>query len=162
IAGIETGAHTVLTAADLRALEPLVPRLNRPEFVPVEFPLLAAERVRHVGEPVAMVIADSPHAAEDAAELVVVEYEPEEAVASIEAALAPEAPRVRDTNVLLDVPFAEDPELDRVLAEAELVVEATIASGRLTAVPIEGRACLAEWERGGQRVVLYSSTQVPH
>ena len=52
--------------------------------------------------------------------------------------------------------------MDDVLAQAELVVEAEFASGRLTAVPLEGRACLAEWERGGQRVVLHTSTQVPH
>ena len=64
--------------------------------------------------------------------------------------------------MLLDVPFADDPELDDVLAEAALVVEAEFSSGRLTAVPLEGRACLAEWERGGQRVVLHTSTQVPH
>ena len=49
-----------------------------------------------------------------------------------------------------------------MLAQAELVVEAEFASGRLTAVPLEGRACLAEWERGGQRLVLHTSTQVPH
>src|SRR5215213_7374945 len=52
------GVRAVLTAADLD-LEPLTPMLNRPEFVPVELPMLAAERVRHAGEPVAMVIADS-------------------------------------------------------------------------------------------------------
>ena len=172
IEGIETaeaaaapGVHAVLTAADLGDLEPLVPRLNRPEFVPVEFPLLAAERVRHTGEPVAMVVADSPHAAEDAVELIVVDYESEDAVGSIEAALEPDAPRVHDqleSNVLLDVPFAEDPEMEDVLAQAELVIEAEFTSGRLTAVPLEGRACLAEWERGGQRVVLHTSTQIPH
>jgi carbon-monoxide dehydrogenase large subunit len=49
-----------------------------------------------------------------------------------------------------------------VLSDAALVVDAEFSSGRLTAVPLEGRACLAEWERGGQRVVLHSSTQVPH
>ena len=49
-----------------------------------------------------------------------------------------------------------------MLADAELVVEAEFSSGRLTAVPLEGRACLAEWERGGQRVVLHTSTQIPH
>ena len=88
IEGIDTaeaaaapGVHAVLTAADLGDLEPLVPRLNRPEFVAVEFPMLAAERVRHAGEPVAMVVADSPHAAEDAVELIVVDYEPDDAVA---------------------------------------------------------------------------------
>ena len=172
IEGIDTaeaerapGVRAVLTAADLGDLEPLTPMLNRPEFVPVEFPMLAAERVRHAGEPVAMVVADSPHAAEDATELIVVDYEPDDAVGSIEAALEDDAPRVHDqldSNVLLDVPFAEDAEMDEVLARAELVVEAEFASGRLTAVPLEGRACLAEWERGGQRVVLHTSTQVPH
>ena len=156
--------RAVLTAADLD-LEPLTPMLNRPEFVPVEFPMLAAEQVRHAGEPVALVIADSPHAAEDATELIVVDYEPVDAVASIEAALDDDAQRVHErleSNVLLDVPFADDPELDDVLAGAELVVEAEFTSGRLTAVPLEGRACLAEWERGGQRVVLHTSTQIPH
>ena len=172
IEGIDTaeaerapGVQAVLTAADLGDLEPLTPMLNRPEFVPVEFPMLAAERVRHAGEPVAMAVADSPHAAEDATELIVVDYEPDDAVGSIEAALEDDAPRVHDqldSNVLLDVPFAEDAEMDDVLAQAELVVEAEFASGRLTAVPLEGRACLAEWERGGQRVVLHTSTQVPH
>ena len=84
--------RAVLTAADLGDLEPLTPMLNRPEFVPVEFPMLAAERVRHAGEPVAMVVADSPHAAEDATELIVVDYEPDDAVGSIEAALEDGAP----------------------------------------------------------------------
>ena len=172
IEGIDTaeaeqapGVHAVLTAADLGDLEPLTPMLNRPEFVPVELPMLAAERVRHAGEPVAMVVADSPHAAEDATELIVVDYESDDAVGSIEAALEPDAPRVHEqleSNVLLDVPFADDPELDDVMSDAELVVEAEFSSGRLTAVPLEGRACLAEWERGGQRVVLHTSTQVPH
>ena len=172
IEGIDTaeaaaapGVHAVLTAADLGDLEPLTPMLNRPEFVPVEFPMLAAERVRHAGEPVAMVVADSPHAAEDAVELIVVDYEPDDAVGSMEAALEADAPRVHDrldSNVLLDVAFAEDPEMDDVLAGAELVVEAEFSSGRLTAVPLEGRACLAEWERGGQRLVLHTSTQIPH
>ena len=159
------GVRAVLTAADLGELEPLTPMLNRPEFVAVELPMLAADRVRHAGEPVAMVVADSPHAAEDATELIVVDYEPDEAVASIEAALEDTAALVHDgldSNVLLDVPFADDPEMDDVLSGAELVLEAEFASGRLTAVPLEGRACLAEWERGGQRVVLHTSTQVPH
>ena len=125
IEGIDTaeaaqapGVRAVLTAADLGELEPLVPLLNRPEFVAVEFPMLAAERVRHAGEPVAMVVADSPHAAEDAVELIVVDYEPDDAVGSIEAALEDGAPRVHEqleSNVLLDVPFADDPEMDDVL-----------------------------------------------
>src|SRR5215218_2548486 len=90
------GVRAVLTAADLGDLEPLVPMLNRPEFMAVELPMLAAERVRHAGEPVAMVVADSPHAAEDGTELIVVDYEPQDAVASIAAALEDAAPPVHE------------------------------------------------------------------
>ena len=159
------GVRAVLTASDLVDAAPLVPRLNRPEFVAVELSLLARDVVRHVGEPVAMVVADSPHAAEDGAELVAVRYEQRDAVASLDAALAPGAAPVHDeapSNVLLDVQLADDPELDGVFSDADCVVEATFSSGRLSAVPLEGRACLAEWERSGRRLVLHSSTQVPH
>src|SRR5919107_325051 len=75
---------------------PLIPALARDDFVPVEMPLLARERVRHAGEAVAMVVAATPHAAEDGAERVRVEYEEEEAVASLEAAIADGAPAVHD------------------------------------------------------------------
>lgn len=159
------GVRAVLTAADLGELTPLVPRLNRPEFVAVEMPLLARDAVRHVGEPVAMVVAESPHAAEDGAERVLVRYEAGVAVTSLDAALAADAPRVHaelDSNVLLDVPFADDARLGAVFGDAALAVEARFSSSRLSAVPLEGRACLAEWERGGQRLILHSSTQVPH
>ena len=157
------GVRAVLTAEDLTDLAPLVPRLDRPEFVAVEMPLLARDRVRHVGEPIALVVADSPHAAEDGAERVAVSYDVQPAVASIDAALADDAPRVHDEgNVLLDVAFHDDPELDEVLEGAHLVLEETFSSARLSAVPMEGRACLAEWDDRDQRLTLWSSTQVPH
>ena len=86
------GVEAVLTAADLDDLAPLMPALARDEFVAVEMPLLARERVRFAGEPVAMVVARTPHAAEDGAEQVRVDYEEGDAVASLEAALADDAP----------------------------------------------------------------------
>ena len=157
------GVRAVLTAADLEGVESFVPRLDRPEFVAVEMPLLARDRVRHAGEPIALVIADTPHAAEDGAERVAVEYELLEAVTTLDAALADDAPRVHDEgNVLLDVAFHDDPELDARLESAELVLDETFTSARLTAVPMEGRACLAEWDDRDQRLTLWSSTQVPH
>jgi carbon-monoxide dehydrogenase large subunit len=157
------GVRGVLTAADLEGVEPLIPRLDRPEFVAVEMPLLARGRVRHVGEPVAVVIADTPHAAEDGAERVAVEYDLDTAVTSIDAALADGAPRVHDEgNVLLDVDFHDDPDLDEALDGAELVLDETFSSARLTAVPLEGRACLAEWDERDQRLMLWTSTQIPH
>src|SRR5919199_1365851 len=130
------GVRAVLTAADLGEVAALMPLLDRPDFVGVEMPLLAR---------------------------VAVEYDVAGAVASIDAALADGAPRVHDEgNVLLDADFHDDPELDDLFARAEAVVEETVCSARVTAVPMEGRACLAEWDDRDQRLTLWSSTQVPH
>lgn len=173
IVGIDTaaacelpGVAAVVTAGDLEGVHGLRALLQRPEFVPTEMPLLARDAVRHVGEPVAIVLAGSRHAAEDAAELVAVDYEPRTPVTSIAEAIAPDAPLVHagatSTNVLLDVAGDDDPELQAAFADASLVVDATFTSGRLNALPLEGRACLAEWDARDQRLVLHVSTQVPH
>ena len=172
VTGIDTGralacdgVDTVLTAADLGELRPWRPQLHRDGFRVVDVPALADGVVRHVGDPVAIVVADSPHSAEDGAERVDVDYEPLAAVASIDAALAGDAPRVHDGldgNLLLDEQFAEDDAVAGELERADLVVEATFTSGRLSALPLEGRACLAAWEPGTERLVLHTSTQVPH
>src|ERR671916_2445952 len=159
------GVEMVITASDLEGVPGLRPVLHRDEFVAVEMPLLSGERIHHVGEPVAMVLAASPHAAEDGADAVAVEYEPEEPVVSLEAALAEGARAVHEGtegNVLLDVPGPEDTEVDAAFEEAPVVVEATFTTGRVTAVPMEGRACMAEWDGREDKLVLYTSTQVPH
>ncbi len=163
VAAEHDGVIAVLTRADFPELEPWMPALNRPEYVATELVLLAREQVRHVGEAVAMVVAETPHLAEDAAELVRVEYEVTEAVMSLAAALEPDAPRVHEQgNVLLDVPFAEDPELEDAFARAAVVVEGEFETGRVCALPLESRACLAHWDLREQRMVLYTSTQIPH
>jgi carbon-monoxide dehydrogenase large subunit len=157
------GVEAVLTAADveggLRAV------LHRAEFAATTMPLLAGDAVRFVGEPVAMVLADSRYAAEDGGEEVVVDYEPLEVVSSIETALGPGAPVVHaglGHNRLLDLTMYEDDELDGIMSAAPLVVNASFSSGRVTAVPLEGRASLAEWDRREERLTVHVSTQVPH
>ena len=122
VTGIDTGralacdgVHAVLTAADLGELRPWRPQLHRDGFRAVDVPPLADDVVRHVGDPVAIVVADTPHGAEDGAERVDVDYEPLDAVASIDAALAGDAPRVHDGldgNLLLDEQFADDDAVD--------------------------------------------------
>ncbi len=157
--------EAVITASDLGEVSGLRPVLNRPEFVPVEMPLLAGDTVRHVGEPVAMVLANSPHAAEDGVEAVKIEYEPLEPIVSMDEALAEGARTVHEGtegNVLLDVSGTNDPELEEVVGRAHIVVEATFDSGRLAAVPIEARACLAEWDAREDTLILHTSTQVPY
>jgi carbon-monoxide dehydrogenase large subunit len=159
------GVRAVLTAADLGGVAGLTAVLERPEFRTTEMPLLAREVVRHVGEPVAMVLADSLGAAEDGAEAVGVDLEPIAAVASIEDAMRDGAPLVHAVlpdNRLLEAALFDDPELDVVLERAAHTVEATFTTGRVTAAPMEGRASLAEWDAREERLVLHISHQVPH
>src|SRR5919199_2799023 len=160
-----TGVERVITRSDLEGIPGLQPVLERPEFVGVEVPLLCGDRVCHSGEPVAMVLANSPHAAEDGAEAVAVDYERQEPIVSLDAALAEGARAVHEgteDNVLLDVHAPDDPEVDKVFEQAPVVVEATFDTGRLAALPMEGRACLAEWDGREDKLVLHTSTQVPH
>jgi carbon-monoxide dehydrogenase large subunit len=159
------GVHAVLTAADLDGVTGLRAVLGWDAFQPTEMPLLAAGAIRHVGEPIAMVLATSRHAAEDGAEAVVVEFEAQDAVVDMEAALAEGARPVHDHlahNALLDLTLYDDPEVDAVIDGAAYVIEADYATGRLAALPMEGRGCLAEWGGRDGKVVLHVSTQVPH
>jgi carbon-monoxide dehydrogenase large subunit len=159
------GVEMVIAPSDLNDVPGLRPVLHRDEFIAVEMPLLSGERIHHAGEPVAMVLANSPHAAEDGAEAVVVDYEPQEPVVSLEAALAEGARAVHEGaegNVLLDVSSPDDTEVDEAFVRAPVVVEATFTTGRVAAVPMEGRACMAEWDGREDKLVLYTSTQVPY
>jgi aerobic carbon-monoxide dehydrogenase large subunit len=158
------GVEAIITSSDLEGYSGLRPVLHRPEFSAVEMPLLSGDAIRHSGEPVAMVLANSPHAAEDAAESVAVEYERREPVVSLDAALAEDAPAVHEGvegNVLLDVRDPENEELEELFESAHAIVTATFDTGRVAAVPMEGRACLAEWDAREDTLVLHTSTQVP-
>lgn len=159
------GVVAVLDAADLGPVAPLRAALVRPEFVATDMPVLASGRVRHVGEPLAVVVATSRYAAEDGAEAVVVEYEPRDAVASAGEATRPGAPLVHDhvaRNVVVEVELCPTPEVAERFAGAEHVVEVDVSSGRLSALPLEGRCCLAFFDERDGQLVLHSSTQIPH
>ena len=156
------GVEQVLTAKSL-GHPYLLAVLERDEFVPTEMPILAADKARFVGEPVAMVIADDAYRAEDAAELVEVDWDPQPAVASIETAIAAGAPRLHDHgNCLVDLLMFDDERLPQIFATAKATVSATFRSARVAALPLEGRACLAEWDDRDDQLVMHVSTQVPH
>lgn len=155
---------TVLTADDFPGLGPLKPDLPLPGFAPTDRPLLCREVVRHVGDSVAMVLAEDPYTAEDAAELVMVEYEPLPAVATMEAALEPGAPAIHPEapdNVLFRNEVASEG-FDAAFAAAAHVFRETFASSRVATVSLEPRGCLARHDPGLDETVLWSSTQVPH
>ena len=157
------GVVAVWTADDLRGRARALRAPSRmPTYRPTDFPPLARGKVRHVGEAVAVVAAESRYAAEDALESIVVEYEPLPVVTDPEQAMVDGGPLVHEeagTNVLLSRTFAQgDP--DRAFAAAALVVGDRFRFHRHAGVAMENRACLARPEPGGG-LTLWSSTQVP-
>lgn len=126
-------------------------------------PVLAADVVRYVGEPVAAVVATSRAQAEDAALLVDVQYEPLEPVADPFRALegAPFVHPELGTNVVYRRQVrAGDP--DAAFAQAHRVVRATIRQQRVAGIPMEPRGVLAAWDGARGMLTVWSSTQVPH
>ncbi|RLV49363.1 xanthine dehydrogenase family protein molybdopterin-binding subunit [Nocardioides mangrovicus] len=130
----------------------------------VGHPPLAHEVVRYVGDPVALVVAETRAQAVDAAELVDVDYDELPVVADMEAALADDAPlQFPDlgTNVVQSVRAehgGEDP-----FAGAEVIVRARIENQRLATSPIEGNAVLADPRPEGDALItVYAATQHPH
>ena len=154
----------IITAPVLGDINPICPRLDRPDYVPVAQPILADERVNYVGEPIAAVIADTAAEAEDLAEQVAVEIAAETPVVTLDEALAHGAPLVHDAaakNTLIDARF-ETPGVASALAAAQQVVEFTFTSGRQAAVPMETRGAFAAFDAATGRVTLSASTQMPH
>jgi carbon-monoxide dehydrogenase large subunit len=158
------GVLAVLTVADLDDLPPPPddPGMSGTEGAPLPMggpwsePLLAADRVRFVGEPVAMVITSDRYQGEDAAELVSVDYEPLPAVVGPDAAIAGASLLFppTGTNVAVDTGAPADP---ATFADCEVVVQHTISNQRLAPVPMEGRATAARWADG--KLTVWASTQ---
>ena len=142
------------TAADLE-LPPLpgVPGLERPA--------LAIDKVRFVGEAVAVVVAENKYAAADGTELVIVDYEPLGAVTSIEEATAENAPLLYDelgSNTVAEVPTEDDHQA--IFDAAPHTETIKLINNRCTAAPIETNACLADYGPAG--LTVWASFQAPH
>ncbi|MDP6588610.1 MAG: xanthine dehydrogenase family protein molybdopterin-binding subunit [Alphaproteobacteria bacterium] len=152
------------TAADLSGVKPIRPLLHRPDYVPVDQPILAADRVCFVGEPIAAVIGESPEQAEDLAAGVFVDIEPEDAVVDIDRALEPGAPAVHGqapNNVLIEGNM-RTPGVDAAFAGAAEIIEFEIRSRRQSAMPLEARAAHAAFDAASARITLTASVQMPH
>jgi carbon-monoxide dehydrogenase large subunit len=144
------GVVAVLTADDLPAAEGGDPAAE---------PLLARDRVRYVGEPVALVLTEDRYQGEDAAELVSVDYDPLPAVPSLEEALTGETLLFPGTDSNILGTGGEGECGDAVFEACEVVVERTVVNQRLAPVPLEVRALAAAWT--GDRLTIWSSTQNP-
>jgi len=165
------GVHAVYTADDVRDLG-----LNPAQVaVGTLRPLLADGAVHHVGEAVAMVVADDRYIAQDAADLVYVDYEPSDAVVDLKEAFA-ETAQVHDgvPNTLLTwlghawwEGVVELPDPAPGIQEAKerddtVVVSLEMVNQRLLPTAIEPRAVLADWNSGYGSVELWSTSQIPH
>jgi aerobic carbon-monoxide dehydrogenase large subunit len=143
------GVVAVLTAADADDLPPAADQ-------PATEPLLATDRVRYVGEPVAIVLTEDGYQGEDAAELVSVDYQPLPAVAAVDAALAGESLLfpAAGSNVLRS---GGGPAPDGAFDGCDVVVQRSFPNQRVAPVPLEVRAAAATWSGG--RLTLWASTQ---
>ncbi|KWX68270.1 xanthine dehydrogenase family protein molybdopterin-binding subunit [Mycobacterium sp. NAZ190054] len=160
------GVVAAFTADDL-GLADLVGRLNRPEseFRTTPMPVLARDVVRFVGEPIAIVVATDPYAAEDGLEAAVVDYDLLPPVMTEQAALAAGAPLLHagaPDNTFVDVTMFATDGIDEIFARAHTVVEIEHRSGRQNALPMETRGVVAEWVDRDEQLLIRASTQIPH
>jgi len=128
-------------------------------------PAFAGDKVRHVGDIVAAVVAESRYAAEDAAEAVAVDYEPLPCVCDPRAAVAPGAPLVHErfgSNIVFDIERGSREKTEAAMAGAAKVVALDLHNSRLAANPLEPRAYLCEYDAASDRYTLYATTQQPH
>lgn len=160
------GVH-LYTAEDLGGVGAITASLNRPDFVTTEQPVLARDVVRFVGEPLAMVLAETEAAAEDALDQVVVDINPMPPVLSVDEATSAEA------RLVHDVEFPDEPNtvvdgrihtagFDEVFASAGHIVGIQVGSARQSAMPLEARAGHAGYDRSTGRTTLHATTQMPH
>ncbi|WP_207538468.1 xanthine dehydrogenase family protein molybdopterin-binding subunit [Sabulicella rubraurantiaca] len=162
-AGLPPGALFV-TAADMPEARGIRPALRRFEYRAVEQPILPRERVHFMGQPIALIAAESAELAEDLLEQVELEIEAEDPVVGLEAALAPGAPAVHalaPNNVIVEGAIRPDGFAD-AMAGAVHVVEFAFRSRRQNATPLEGRGGVAEYDRATGRLRLAASCQMPH
>jgi aerobic carbon-monoxide dehydrogenase large subunit len=166
------GVLAVLTGADLRARglglqRPHMPRRKKsgaPAYVCPQ-PVLAQERVRYVGDPVAFIVAETLNQAKDAAELIEVEYEPLPAAITAEAALAPDAPPVWDDNPGNEAfthAAGDKAATDALFTRATRVVKHRCVINRVTANSMEPRGCLAHYDRNEDRYTIRCTVQSVH
>jgi carbon-monoxide dehydrogenase large subunit len=154
----------VITTADVAGIKPIRPMLHKFDYVPIGQPVLAAGRVRFVGEAIAAVIAPSEAQAEDVADAIGIEIDDSAPVIDARAALAAGAPLVHDEvagNVIVKG-AVETPDFAAARAGAARLVRVEVRSRRQNAMPLEARAGHAAFDPASGRVTLTCSTQMPH
>ena len=161
------GVHAVLAGEDAEAAgfnrnNPLMPVKGRDGAMLInpKRPALAWGRVRFVGEPLALVVAETQAQAQDAAELIVVDYDDRPALASAEAAVADGAAAIHDEapgNICFDFEYGDADATAAAFAAAATVVRLDLRSDRVVGNPMEPKAALVAWRDG--KLDIWTSTQ---
>jgi len=154
------GVRAVWTSEHVREIPPIDFREGRiEEFLPYRQPILATERVRYVGEPVAAVFAESAYLAEDAAELVTVDIE------ELPPLLAPDRPPGEFTQGVQTEPavlLKEYGNVEAGFAAADAVIELELRIGRHSGVPLETRGAIARHDPVRDILEMHGAAKVPH
>ena len=165
VLAVYTGADTVADGlGDLPCIVGVADREGTDAYMPLR-PVLARERVRFVGDNVAMVVAESVELAKDAAELIAVDYEILPAVTDTAEALAPGAPGVHDEapgNLAFYWEKGDGAAVEAAFAGAEWVVRLDVINNRVVPNPMEPRAVLGHFDAASGRYLLYTASQKPH
>ena len=174
ILGIETarakeadGVLAIFTGKDLKAdfqaPLPVTPTFVPDKKAPDQYPI-AIDKVRYVGEPVAIVLATSRAAAEDAGERIDIRYQSLPPVLDIEKAMEKDAPVLHEelgSNVSYDTKFAAG-DIEAAFREADVTIKQRLIQQRLIPIAMEGRGVLADYKPFTNKLTIYSSTQIPH
>jgi aerobic carbon-monoxide dehydrogenase large subunit len=178
IAGIDTskaaaapGVLCVLTGKDAAAdglgtlMVPMPEDVGGPKGYRARRPLLAADKVRAVGDRVAFVVAETLQQAQEAAELIEVDYETLPAVTAVEDAVKSGAPAVWDENpgnIAFALAFGSKDATDAAFSKARHTVSLRLESNRLSANSIETRAAIGDYSAADDAYTLYATSQNPH
>jgi aerobic carbon-monoxide dehydrogenase large subunit len=160
------GVIAVLTGADIAGKTPQVPcGLDFPGLKVPPHHLLAVDRVRYVGEPVAVVVATDRYKARDAADAIEIDAEPLDAAVDVEKAAEAGAPVLHEElgdNIAFRNVGGQAEEVDKALRSADHVIKLRIEQQRLVPMAMEPRATVADWNPSSKELTVWTSTQIPH
>ncbi|MET0446410.1 MAG: molybdopterin cofactor-binding domain-containing protein, partial [Pseudorhodoplanes sp.] len=161
------GIAAILTADDTKDLGglPCLFNLEDHPFTGPDYPILAAKEVRHVGDAVAFIVAETVEQARDAIEAIEVEWKPLPSVNGLNNAVAKGAPQVWDKhpgNVLFDVPIGDKKRVDEVFAKAPVIAEVKIVNPRVVINYMETRAAICEYDAKRDFMTVTIGSQGSH
>jgi carbon-monoxide dehydrogenase large subunit len=157
VLGIFTGADLLAAGIGMMPKGFLMANRDGTKMAPPEQPPLTVDKVRHVGDPVAIVVAETAKQAKDAAEMVFLDIEALPAVTDAAAAAAPGAPLLYDTvpdNVILDFHFGDAAKVDAAFAAAAHVTRLKLRNNRIVVSQMEPRSAIGEYDTADGRWVL--------